>query len=65
MSAQASMLAIGNDRVLNIVKLGMNCDSAGCGKKTRPGFMKADGNSQASGTLPTADRNKDRSTFGR
>jgi crotonobetainyl-CoA:carnitine CoA-transferase CaiB-like acyl-CoA transferase len=36
MSAQANMLAMGNDRVLNMAKLGMNSDSAGWGKKTRP-----------------------------
>ena len=37
------MLAIGNDKVLNMVKLGMNSDSAGCGKKHPAGFVEADG----------------------
>ena len=40
MSEQANMLAMGNDKVLNMVKLGMNSDSAGCGRNTRPASWK-------------------------
>ena len=40
MSAQASILAMGNESVLNMVKLGMNWESAGWGKKTRPASWK-------------------------
>ena len=40
------MFAMGKDSVLNMVKLGMNCDSAGCGKNIATGFVEADGNAQ-------------------